>query len=384
MKDKRHLIVVDPTAFGGGSKVATETILALLNKQQVRITVLSADKDSWKGPQIQSMDLTRVQLYEPKWLAEKEQGLSYFARHFFIAFNLLLVSLRFGRFDIALGASGPGVDLALYLLRPMMNYKIIQLIHGPVAKSRTIARCLKVAHKVFYLQTSYISLKNALATLPAFNGSLPTNFHLFQNGLSKKQWPTACQKKYASFFWAASLLKWKGLDLFLAALNTMPLADQCPSHICYIKPKGVQLPVTNAPVQLAKVNWHNHPNNLDQLRANSNIFISTSQHEPFGLSILEAMAAGQSIVIPADGAYWDQVLTDNVNCIKYTPGDSQDLSNKLLNLSCNLPLITRLGEQAQLVAQDYQAEKQYAQIVNQLMQILGLHGASSGLARSAI
>jgi len=384
MKDKRHLIVVDPTAFGGGSKVATESILALLDKRQVRITVLTADKHSWKGDQILGMDLTRVHLYEPKWLAEKEQGLSYFARHIFIAFNLLLVSLRFGRFDIALGASGPGVDLSLYLLRPIMHYKIIQLIHGPVAKSRTIARCLKIAHQVFYLQTSYISLKNALATLQWTKESLPTHFHLFQNGLSKKQWPTPCQTQKACFFWAASLLKWKGLDVFLAALNTMPLAKRCPSHICYIKPQGVQLPVTNAPVRLAKVNWHNTPNNLDQLRANSNIFISTSKHEPFGLSILEAMAAGHSIIIPADGAYWDQVLIDNINCIKYIPGDSQDLSNKLLKLSTNLSLIKHLGKQAKLVAQDYQAEKQYAQIVNQLKFNLGLHNASTDLARSVI
>lgn len=377
MKDKRHLIVVDPTAFSGGSKVATESILALLDINKIRITVLTADKQSWQG-----LNVKRVQLFEPKWLAAKEQGIFYFVRHLCIAFNLLLVSLRYGRFDVALGASGPGVDLALYLLRPIMKYKVIQLIHGPVAKSRTIARCLLAAQKVYYLPTCYDSLQSALCKLPSYKGQLPLNFHSFQNGLSEKNWPTRCQQHTTSYFWAASLLKWKGLDTFLTSLSSISASQRPRTHICYIKPKGLQLPMTKAPILIAKVNWHNEPKNLDQLRANSNIFISTSHKEPFGLSILEAMAAGQCVVIPADGAYWDQVLLDNINCIKYTPNNSVSLAEKLLMLKDNPPLINRLGDQASLLAEDYQAQKKYKHIVNELITCAELPNNKADLARS--
>jgi len=44
--EKQHLIVVDPTAFSGGSKVATKSILQLLNEDKFKITVLKAEKDS--------------------------------------------------------------------------------------------------------------------------------------------------------------------------------------------------------------------------------------------------------------------------------------------------------------------------------------------------
>ncbi len=77
-------------------------------------------------------------LHEPAWLAQQEQGIAYFIRHFIILLNILWLRLRFGHFDMALGASGPGVDLALYLARPLLNWKVVQLVHGPVACSRTI------------------------------------------------------------------------------------------------------------------------------------------------------------------------------------------------------------------------------------------------------
>ncbi|GLS91283.1 glycosyl transferase [Psychromonas marina] len=355
MKDKQHIIVVDPTAFAGGSKVATESILGLLGKQQ-RITVLTADSSSWKSDSIQ-----RVKLYEPAWLALQEQGIGYFIRHAFIALQLLLIRLRLGPFDTAVGASGPGVDLALYLLRPVMKFKIIQLIHGPVAKSRTIARCLNAAHQVHYLQSSALSLKNALSTLAGNQVTLPANFLLLKNGLTDAQWPTTCQTHTPVIFWAASLLKWKGLETLIAALQSM--TEHPRTHICYIKPKGVQLPVSDAPILMEMVNWHDNPDNIDQLRANSNIFVSTSKNEPFGLSILEAMAAGHCVVIPEDGAYWDLQLEHNINCVKYAADDPQDLSEKLLMLSNDLTLINSLGAQGRVVAQDYRAEKQYQQIV---------------------
>ena len=360
-KNKRHLIIVDPTAFNGGSKVATESILRLLDNQQLRITVLTADKSSWLANNIR-----HVYLQEAKWLAQKEQGLGYFIRHAFIAFNLLLIRLRFGRFDIALGASGPGVDLALYLLRPFMNFKIIQLIHGPVAKSRTIARCLKVAQKVYYLHSSYDSLQSALSTLQPIPKCLPSNFHLLKNGLREDNWPTACQRHTAIIFWAASLLKWKGLDTLLLALKEISVTQRPRTRICYIRPQGVRLPISNAPIEVEKINWFESPKNLDSIRASANIFVSTSKNEPFGLSILEAMAAGQCVLIPADGAYWDKKLTDKVNCIKYQPDDALDLQQKILSISNNMALISQLGDQAASLALNYRASKQYKNIVESI------------------
>jgi len=362
---RQHLVVVDPTAFNGGSKVATESILRLLDAQKIRITVLSADSDAWLADNIH-----KVALYQPNCLAQQEQGIAYFLRHGVIALNLLLTRLRFGRFDMALGASGPGVDLSLYLLRPILSFEIIQLIHGPVAKSRSIAKCLNAALQVHYLQSSYASLKRALTTLEQHPNKPPTHFHLFQNGLSKDRWPSRCQMTSPVIFWAASLLKWKGLDTLLLALQRFSVAERPTTHICYIRPQGIQLPITTAPITIPNVHWYEQPSHFDTLRATANIFVSTSQNEPFGLSILEAMAAGQCVVIPADGAYWDQILKDHHDCIKYRPDDVADLKDKLQMLCNDMALVKQLGAQAATHSLQYRAEKQYQQLISSIEQEL--------------
>ena len=48
MSSKKHILVIDPTAFAGGSKVATENILRLLDTDNIHITVVTTDRSSWQ------------------------------------------------------------------------------------------------------------------------------------------------------------------------------------------------------------------------------------------------------------------------------------------------------------------------------------------------
>ncbi|MES9882599.1 MAG: glycosyltransferase family 4 protein [Sedimenticola sp.] len=365
MAQQRKLLVLDPIAFPGGSKIATENILRCIDTTQLKIIVISSDNQSWRWDGLHS-----VRLHEPSMLANKEQGLAYFLRHFIILLNLLWLRIRFGRFQMALGASGPGVDLALYLARPLLGWKIIQLIHGPVAHSRTIGRCLNNSHQTHYLPTSHASLLSALERIMSPAKAQQTlrgrGFQVLHNGLPAHAWPSLCQIEKPVVYWAASLLKWKGLDHLLAALCAIPPEQRPEAHICYIRPKETRLPVSEITTTPLNIHWHERPENLDEIRANSNIFISTSKAEPFGLSILEAMAAGHCILIPADGAYWDHLLTDGHHCIKYRPGDASDLSTKLLAISRDSERRNRLGQAARRVAENYRAEKNYANIVAEL------------------
>jgi len=362
MKNKRHLLVLDPTAFSGGSKIATENILRLLDNDRVRVTVITAHLGSWHYQKLKI-----IYLYQPKWLAQKEMGIPYFLRHIFIALNILLIRFRFGRIDDALGASGPGVDLALYLIKPMLGFQVVQLIHGPVATSKTIARCLNRSNATHYLESSKRSLLSALSTITKnTHEELPSNFHIMKNGLPQHSWPTRCQDERPVIFWAASLLKWKGLDTLLEALRYMPVTVRPETHICFIRPKETMLPVSKIPLKIPAVHCHENPEHLDKLRASASIFVSTSQNEPFGLSILEAMAAGHCVLIPADGAYWDNTLKNEINCIKYIANNTENLAEKLLSLSADMEKVIRIGNAAAKTALNYQAEKQYANIKHML------------------
>ncbi|WP_232312640.1 glycosyltransferase family 4 protein [Enterovibrio coralii] len=242
------------------------------------------------------------------------------------------------------------------------------MIHGPVALSRTIGRCLIAADNVFYLASTQASLEKALAA--AGHGTDVANyaqFQTFKNGLPKHEWPSPCQYDYSVVFWAASLLKWKGLDVLVRAISSIKPSMRPETHVCYIKPQQNNLPVSEAPQPINKVFWHHAPENLDHIRAGANVFISTSTKEPFGLSILEAMAAGMCVIIPADGAFWDQQLTDGVNCIKYTPNDDKALADAILLAQGNMNSVKRMGKAVATIAQSYRAEICFSAICSALM-----------------
>ena len=364
MRDhKRHILVIDATPFTGGSKIATENILRQIDDESVRITVLTADPKSWNWERLHT-----ISLLEPRWLAKQVHGLPYFIRHLLITLQVLYARYKKGAFDIAVGVSGPGVDLSLYLAKPLLKFKIIQLIQGDVACSRTIAKCLLAANEVHYLESTQNSLLAAISLISnTTSKQLPQYYQKMQNGIPANTWPQRCQTKRPVIFWAASLLKWKGLDVLLGALSILRVDERNETHICFIRPKDTALEISEAPIRMKSVFWHESPNNLDALRSATNIFVSTSTHEPFGLSILEAMAAGHCIVIPADGAYWDRNLKDGIECIKYQPFNITDLADKLFMLTHNMPIVRRLGDAAAIRAELYRAEICYANIKNSLI-----------------
>ncbi|MDP2561326.1 glycosyltransferase family 4 protein [Psychrobium sp. 1_MG-2023] len=378
MSKSKHIVVLDTIAFAGGSKVATNSLLLSITQPHTRITIITGDKASWANSHYQLQTLWRW-----SWLENLEQGIGYFLRHLILAMNVMIVRVRFGKIDVAVGASGPGVDLALYMAQLVFGFSIIQLIHGPVAASRTIARCLERAQAVFYLASTLQSILQSLARLMTekqiAQHLTASHYQEFKNGLPAVDWPSQCQYRQARILWAASLLKWKGLDLFIEASKRLVSKQPLDIDICYIRPVATLQPVSQAPVPLMadratstslikqcgrrqylpQVHWYEQPKDLDAIRSGCNIFVSTSIKEPFGLSILEALAAGLCVLIPSDGAYWDKELTDGLNCIKYKPNDPQDLHQKLDVVCNNTALIQQIGLQGQDIAQTYQAEQLY-------------------------
>lgn len=381
-----HCLIYDPIAFHGGSKIATRMALQQVGSNQVRLTILTRDPASWQHAELNSKHQVKIiRLPSSGYFEPATQGWRYWCKNSLYLFWLCWFALRSAHQHLLLACSGPGVDMALYLYARLTGTPLMQLIHGPVSRSRSIGYCLSKANKLFYLPSSKPSLLNALSAYYASsfgddNAQAIAAFTLasrhsqtFVNGLPIEQWPTQCQQDSPRLFWAASLLKWKGLDVLLEALEQLFEHSPLTTDICYIQPQQTNLPITQAPRSIPNINWYENPPNLDEIRRQCNLFVSTSRQEPFGLSILEALAAGMCVIIPEDQAYWDSVLTHDLNCLKYPPNDAQRLAETLHRALSEPHLSQRLGTQALEMAQRYQAKECYWEIAQCIQ-----HGAASG------
>ncbi len=374
-----HCLIFDPIPFNGGSKIASGEIIRQSIRAGVCFTIFTCNPDSWYD--LQKAHHSRISLVSfrtPIWLSQATTGWKFWLKHWYFMLLLSFCLIRNRHTDTLAGISGPGVDMAIYACQKLFNLRIIQFIHGPVSDSLSVGYCLTQATSTFFLDSSKPSISRALhryfnRILARDSGQVMTGFTTsqtrytnFVNGISLHRWPTQCQYSRPGLYWAASLLKWKGLDTLTQALQLIPESNRPHTEICYIRPENINLPQCKAPVDIPGIVWHQQPEQLDRIRARCNIFISTSNHEPFGLSILESLAAGLCVVIPQDNAYWDQHLTHMVNCIKYTAEDTASLAKAIQTLTENPAHIRRIGREGRNYAENYQAEVCYQPIIAKL------------------
>lgn len=361
----KRVLIYDPVPFKGGSKNVMKTILAEL-PNNVEVWVISNDYQSWRGDNINF-----ISLFSPKCLVKQKTGALYFLKHFIFLLSLLFTLCKLKRFTKIIGLSGPCVDFALYLLAEIIHLDIIQLVQGDIAHSNIARFGLIRAKQVFYLPSTYTSILLALKNHSSLD-TLPTNkFMPFVNGINCSTIKTKDNSNEnmhkVGFLWAASLLRWKHVELFVSAIdklnNSHKNRGKYFASVCYIKP------ITDAYLNIKElekadnIHWYADPINLNDIRANSSVFISTAEDEPFGLSILESMAAGLAIVIPADNAYWDQHLTDGYDCIKYAPNNKESLVQALARLVEDPIFLLKIAQQAQRSSEHYNHLHCYSHIL---------------------
>lgn len=92
--------------------------------------------------------------------------------------------------------------------------------------------------------------------------------------------------------------------------------------------------------------------NIPGVLSSLTLFVSAARSEPFGLSIVEAMAAGLPVVAAAsEGAL--EIIEDGVTGKLVPVGDPESLARAINNLLDDPVERSRLGRNAQLVAQRY-------------------------------
>lgn len=335
-----RVLVIDPITMKGGSKVATLDALQSWSGMNT-LQVLTSTPDAWPGAQIVN------QTWIPR--SEHPLGLAYYAQ---LIWHALLVSwaLIWTRPSIVVGASTPHVDAGAMFAAKLFGKRYVQFVHGPAPDTKLTRIGLRWAQQVFALKTVELAQQ-------------PDALVRFNNGINAKK-ISPITPDAQGILWAASNMPWKRLDVMIQASQNLdsPITIAC-------------LPVNEddkerLPMQLPKAQWAFDPPNLDALRRQRSIFVSTSEREPFGLSILEAMTAGLCPVIPADGAYWDQHLKDGEHCLNYTLGDPDSLEKTLQRALANPEHTHTIGNNAKTFSQQYSLENAFSPLHQALDQLM--------------
>ncbi len=82
---------------------------------------------------------------------------------------------------------------------------------------------------------------------------------------------------------------------------------------------------------------------LDTYYRNARVFVLPSKYEPFGMTVLEAMACGTPVVATGHGGL-RHVLTNGKDSLLVDPSDPEELSTAVLEVLSNEPLARRLRE----------------------------------------
>lgn len=152
---------------------------------------------------------------------------------------------------------------------------------------------------------------------------------------------------------------WKGLVTFINAFHSLPqpLKSQISkvtlvSHddLTHFDTKGMEIVKPYSDEDIAKV------------YQGSDIFISTSWWEGFGLPPLEAMACGCAVITSRSGGI-NEYAVDRQNCLMYEPRNEQQLINMLTILIQNGQLRKDLVKNGLDTAQQYYWAKEAEKFV---------------------
>ena len=158
----------------------------------------------------------------------------------------------------------------------------------------------------------------------------------------------------------ATMARWKGHETFLRALATMPAST--PAIRAYViggpryETAGSQYSIAELRALALQLGVADRvgftgfvSDGAAAMRALDIVVHASTQPEPFGLVIAEAMACGRAVIASAAGGA-AEIIEDGVDALAHRPGDAPALARLLAHLAGDAPLRERLGRAAALAS----------------------------------
>ncbi len=153
------------------------------------------------------------------------------------------------------------------------------------------------------------------------------------------------------------LIPWKGQVLFLEAAKLLRskipclkmliiggTPDDCIAYEALLRQRVKDEQLTEMII------FTGHISSMETVYNGLDVVLSAStQPEPLGTVVIEAMAMGRPIIAPNHGGAAEMILHDETGLL-FDPGDMQSLANAIEKLCCSKSLRVKLGENARSAA----------------------------------
>ncbi|MBA2355658.1 MAG: glycosyltransferase family 4 protein, partial [Acidobacteria bacterium] len=245
----------------------------------------------------------------------------------------LLLLIAKHRID-AVNVHYPSAQFSYFALcRRVSRIKLIVSIHGT-----DVLPCATMAPRLDLLTRALINAADAVVSpsagfglqcLPAL-GQAASRLTVIHNGVDRTEFVAAAQPRDpATVLTIASLDPWKGIHVLLRAIAVVRQhVPQIRLKIAGAGPEWAQLTALTASLGLGDcVEFLGYQDraSVRQLLSTCSVFVLPSLSEPFGIVVLEALAAGAPIVASRVGGI-PELVKHRVHGLLVTPGDEQELA----------------------------------------------------------
>jgi len=364
------LVAVVDTSPGPGGAVTS--ILALdesVRARGMRTVVIARAPSAFRdlAPNLDVIDLGADDL-------SAVHGGAYAAREAERARRLLGLCRKL-RPSVLLANNTPPVNLAAYVVAPLLRLPLAQYVRGPFHCSRLAKACLGRANRIF-------AVGHGAARCVA---KANVEFSRVQEGLRERAWPTPRRADAERWLWCSALVGWKGLPLAFEAYRRAALRESLPPlEVCFARPDGKHPDTAPLPSTIPRgVILHELPDDLDAIRARCQVYLHTAlAPEPFGRSILESMAAGLCPLVPDHGESAPLVESGRTG-LEYRACDPDALAFHMVQLARRPEHARMLGDAAREAARNYRAATIFGPVADQLLRLAHPGGARDGLRDSS-
>ncbi len=158
----------------------------------------------------------------------------------------------------------------------------------------------------------------------------------------------------------ATFARWKGHKVFLEALARLPAEPPVRGYIIggpIYQTDGSQWSMTELREEAARLGLSGQvgftgflEDTPAAIRCLDMVVHASTQPEPFGMVIVEAMGCGKPVIASRSGGA-AELISEGANALAHAPGDAGDLANRIERLAADATLRSRLGAAARLEAE---------------------------------